>query len=132
MAVVCDTGAVYALYDADDEHHPACKAVVENERGPLFLPAILLVEIDYLLTTRLGVDASVEFLESIESGAFNLVQVNSEDLGVVARSSCSIATCLSVLRMPLLWPSLSVCKFNAFSRSISVTFEPSNPKASDI
>ena len=36
MAVVCDTGAVYALYDADDVHHADCRALVEVERGPLF------------------------------------------------------------------------------------------------
>ena len=34
MAVVCDTGAVYALYDADDQHHDECKAVISSERGP--------------------------------------------------------------------------------------------------
>ncbi len=54
MAVVCDTGAVYALYDADDEHHAACRSCVETERGPLFLPVVLLAEIDYLLTARHG------------------------------------------------------------------------------
>ncbi|MBI1831427.1 MAG: PIN domain-containing protein [Planctomycetes bacterium] len=80
MAVVCDTGAVYALYDADDVHHSACKGVVENERGPLFLPIVLLAEIDYLLTSRLGIDASLEFLESIEASAFTLVAPSDEDL----------------------------------------------------
>ena len=80
MAVVCDTGAVYALYDADDNHHAACRSFVEAEREPLFLPVALLAEIDYLLTTRLGSDASLEFLESIESGAFTIVDLSSEDL----------------------------------------------------
>ena len=80
MAVVCDTGAVYALYDADDVHHAACKGVVEIERGPLFLPIVLLTEIDYLLASRLGIDASVEFLESIESGAFTLIAPLGEDM----------------------------------------------------
>jgi predicted nucleic acid-binding protein len=80
MAVVCDTGAVYALYDADDVHHAACRRVVETERGPLYLPVVLLAEIDYLLTSRLSVDASLEFLESVESGAFTLVAPSSEDL----------------------------------------------------
>src|SRR6266511_3066032 len=80
MAVICDTGAVYALYDADDKHHPAAKAVVEAEPGPLFLPVVLLAEIDYLLTTRLGTDASLDFLESVTSNAFTLVPPTSEDL----------------------------------------------------
>lgn len=81
MALVCDTGAVYALYDADDLHHHAeCKATVENERGPLWLPVTLLAEIDYLLTTRLGVDAALDFLDSIEAGAFTVVAVSIEEL----------------------------------------------------
>jgi predicted nucleic acid-binding protein len=80
MAVVCDTGAVYALYDADDAQHAACKAVVESERGPLFLPVVLLAEIDYLLTSRLGAGAALEFLEGVEAGAFTLVGLASEDL----------------------------------------------------
>ena len=72
MALICDTGAVYALYDADDVHHAAAKNTVEAEAGPLFLPTVLLAEIDYLLTTRLGVDAALEFLESIELARQNL------------------------------------------------------------
>ena len=80
MALVCDTGAIYALFDADDLHHAECKATVENERGPLWLPVTLLVEIDYLLTTRLGADAALDFLESIDAGAFTLVAVSIEEL----------------------------------------------------
>jgi predicted nucleic acid-binding protein len=80
MAVVCDTGAVYALYDADDQHHEECKAVVSAESGPLFLPLALISEIDYLLTSRLGCDAALDFLDSIQSGAFTLVGLMTEDL----------------------------------------------------
>jgi len=80
MAVVCDTGAVYALYDADDIHHVACKAFAESKPGPLLLPVVLLSEIDYLLTTRLGTDAALEFLESVESGAFSLLPLASADV----------------------------------------------------
>jgi predicted nucleic acid-binding protein len=64
MAVVCDTGAVYALYDADDLHHAAYKTGVEAERGPLFLPIVLLADIDYLLASRLGIDMSAERRDS--------------------------------------------------------------------
>jgi predicted nucleic acid-binding protein len=80
MALICDTGAIYALYDADDVHHAAAKAVVEAEAGPLFLPMVLLAEIDYLLTSRLGTDAALDFLESVASGSFTLVVPGSEDL----------------------------------------------------
>ena len=54
MAVVCDTGGIYALDDADDTHHGAVKVVVGVRPGALLLPTVLLAEIDSLLTARLG------------------------------------------------------------------------------
>jgi predicted nucleic acid-binding protein len=80
MAVVCDTGAIYALYDADDANHSACRQFVETNREPFLLPVVLLAEIDYLLTTRLGNEAAFEFLESIESGAFTLISLTTDDI----------------------------------------------------
>jgi predicted nucleic acid-binding protein len=80
MALICDTGAIYALYDADDQHHAECQAVVSEEQGPLFLPSALLSEIDYLLATRLGFEAALDFIDSIQTGAFTLVGLTAEDL----------------------------------------------------
>jgi uncharacterized protein len=80
MALVSDTGGVYAIYDADDGHHDAVIAVLEAEPGPLFLPVVLLAEIDYMLYHRLGVEAAIDFLDSLEAGAFTLVDLTPEDL----------------------------------------------------
>jgi predicted nucleic acid-binding protein len=80
MALICDTGGVYAIHDADDAQHAPVKAVVEAESEPLFVPVILLAEIDYLLTRRLGIDAALDFLDSVEQGAFTLVAPTDEDL----------------------------------------------------
>jgi uncharacterized protein len=80
MALICDTSGIFALYDADDAHHSAVNAAVEAEPGPLFLPTILLAEIDYLFSTRLGQNASLDFLESVEQSAFILVPFMPEDL----------------------------------------------------
>ena len=80
MGVVCDTGGVYALYDADDAHHAAVAAVIRAERGPLYVPIALVSEIDYLLSVRLGVPAVLDFLASVTAGAFTLAPFTSEDL----------------------------------------------------
>lgn len=80
MALICDTGGVYALHDADDAHHARAMAAIEREPGPFWLPVILMAEIDYLLTTRLGVDAALDFLESVEQGEFTLTPLLGEDL----------------------------------------------------
>jgi uncharacterized protein len=80
MALICDTGGVYAMHDADDAHHAEVKSIVEVEPGPLLLPVIFLAEIDYLLTRRLGIDAALDFLNSIERGAFSLISPSAEDI----------------------------------------------------
>ena len=80
MALICDTGGVYALYDADDAHHVAVRAVVEAETGPLYLPSVLLAELDYLLTTRLGPDAELDFLDGLMDGAYVLIHPTTDDL----------------------------------------------------
>lgn len=79
MAVVCDTSGVYALYDTDDAQHEAIATLIKVEPGPLFLPVILLAEIDYLLNRRLGHDAAFEFIEAVEQGDFTLVALSTAD-----------------------------------------------------
>jgi uncharacterized protein len=80
MALICDTSGVYAIYDADDAEHRATVAVVESEPGSLFLPVILLAEIDYLLHVRLGSGAACDSLEAVERGEFTLVPITAPDL----------------------------------------------------
>ncbi len=79
MALICDTSGIYALYDADDAHHAAVRAVVEAEQEPLLLPTILLAEIDYLLTSRLGIEEELDFLDSVLAGAFTPVAPTPDD-----------------------------------------------------
>lgn len=79
MALICDTSGAYALYDADDAQHEAIAALVKGEPGPLFLPVILLAEIDYLLNRRLGHHAAFEFIEAVEQGDFTRVALSATD-----------------------------------------------------
>ncbi|MFQ5545605.1 MAG: PIN domain-containing protein [Acidiferrobacterales bacterium] len=80
MTLVADSGALYALYDADDAHHAEVRLVVENERGAIIIPTVILAELDYLLREFLGVDAELDFLDNIISGAFTLEWLVSDDL----------------------------------------------------
>jgi len=72
MAVVADSGAIYALYDSGDAHYTAVKRALGSERGVILIPAAVLAEIDYLLRTFLGSGAELDFLESILEGAFTV------------------------------------------------------------
>jgi len=83
VTLVADTGALYALYDADDRHHRAVADALAAARGPVIVPAVLLCEVDYLLRHFLGVDAELDFLASLEEGAFLLEPFTDADLSRV-------------------------------------------------
>jgi predicted nucleic acid-binding protein len=80
MTLVADSGALYALYDADDTYHKAVKKVIEQERGVILVPTAILAEVDYLLREFLGVEAELDFLDGIISGSFSLEALTSNDL----------------------------------------------------
>jgi predicted nucleic acid-binding protein len=80
MTLIADSGALYALYDADDEHHSRMLRAVERERGSIVIPTAILSEIDYLLREFLGVEAELDFLESLQAGAFSLAPFMHSDL----------------------------------------------------
>ncbi len=80
MAIIADSGAVYALYDRRDAFHARLRAALEKARDLIVLPAPTLGEIDYLLRVRLGNHAVLRFLEDIQEGAFVVEAVTLADL----------------------------------------------------
>lgn len=80
MTAIADTGAIYALYDADDEHHEAVTAALEHEAGAIVLPAATLGELSYLLRELLGRDAEIDFLDGLIDGAFVLEPMTETDM----------------------------------------------------
>jgi predicted nucleic acid-binding protein len=80
MALIADTGAVYGLYDRRDRHHTALRDTIERERGAILIPSAILVEIHYMLRTKLGIDAELDLLGDIQAGAFTLESFTASDL----------------------------------------------------
>jgi predicted nucleic acid-binding protein len=80
VTLIADTGALYALYDADDAHHDPARKVIAAEPGRIVVPVLVLAELDYLLLENLGVEAELSFLESVLAGAFALDSATLEDL----------------------------------------------------
>lgn len=48
MALICDTGPLYAALDRDDADHEACAALLNERTDDLLVPAPVLVEVDWL------------------------------------------------------------------------------------
>lgn len=85
MALILDSGALYAAYDADDKHHKSVLGVLRSNRPPFVVPAAILAAADYLLVEFLGVDAESKFLDAVRSGYYSLEPVARSDLDYCRR-----------------------------------------------
>jgi predicted nucleic acid-binding protein len=70
VALILDTGPLYASLDRSDADHAACRALIEAADEPLVIPAPVLVEVDYWIHRRLHPGAMVALLADIEAGAY--------------------------------------------------------------
>jgi|SRR5579872_2071290 len=83
MALIADSGAIYGLHDRGDRHHRALRRFIVQQHEEILIPSAILSEIDYLLHTKLGLAAELDFLDDIVDGVFALEPFTSQD---VARS----------------------------------------------
>lgn len=79
MALICDTGPLYAAMDRADADHRACADLLTGFREPLKVPAPVVVELDWLSGGRLGPAAFGAFLLDVEQGAVEIVDLLRSD-----------------------------------------------------
>ena len=79
MALILDTGPLYATLDRDDAAHTACRKLVEEARERLLIPAPVLVEVDYWIHQRLHPGVLLMLLDDIDSGAYRVEDPDSTD-----------------------------------------------------
>lgn len=65
--MIIDTGVLYALADRSDKHHKAARRLFEGKAARV-VPEPVVVEVDWLILERLGVEAEVAFLQAIAAG----------------------------------------------------------------
>jgi predicted nucleic acid-binding protein len=70
VALILDTGPLYASLDRSDADHRACRALIEAATEPLVVPSPVLVEVDYWIHTRLHPGVLVALLDDIADGAY--------------------------------------------------------------
>ena len=80
MAIVADTGGIYALYDAKDRHHQVISDCLRLRPERIHLPSPLLGELGYVLLRWLGNEALLQFLADVEANAFHIEPFLTEDL----------------------------------------------------
>lgn len=87
--IILDTSGLLSAIDAGQRHHAAAAAALATEPEPAVLSPFVLAEIDYLIATRIGVDAELALLAEVASGAYRLAPMTANDVeataGVVER-----------------------------------------------
>ena len=79
MALILDTGPLYASLDRSDQDHAACRALIEEATEPLLIPSPVLVEVDYWIQQCLNPGALVALLADVEAGAYSVVNLEHLD-----------------------------------------------------
>jgi predicted nucleic acid-binding protein len=79
MALVLDTGPLYAALDRRDADHFACRRLNEDAPEPLLVPAPVLVEVDYWIRKWLGVRVLTAFLDDVTAGAYQIENLAAGD-----------------------------------------------------
>jgi predicted nucleic acid-binding protein len=64
---IVDAGPLYAVLDADDQHHLRSVEVLQRRDLDLVIPALVVAEVAYLAGRRLGPSAEAAFLKGLES-----------------------------------------------------------------
>jgi hypothetical protein len=72
VALVLDTGVIYAALDENDRDHEACAALIADVGEPLVVPGPVLVELEYWLRKHATIDVWLAFAEDLKAGAFEL------------------------------------------------------------
>lgn len=79
MALILDTGPLYASLDRSDADHASCRSLIENADEPLIIPSPVLVEVDYWIHVRLHTGVLVALLDDIVAGAYQVADLEGDD-----------------------------------------------------
>ena len=80
MALLVDTGILYALADTDDRWHVRARTWLEHNRETVIVPVSVVPEVCYLLHTRLGAEVERRFIGSLVDEELMLEPLHDRDL----------------------------------------------------
>ena len=79
MALIPDTGPLYASLDRSDTDHQSCRRLIETATEPLIVPVPVLVEVDCWIHQRLHTGVLAALLDDIGDGAYLVEDVRPQD-----------------------------------------------------
>jgi predicted nucleic acid-binding protein len=82
--LVLDTSGLLAALDGAQRFHTAAREALSDHDGALLLSPFVLAELDYLLSTRVGIGAEVALLGEVGRGTYRLEPFSEDDVAEVA------------------------------------------------
>jgi predicted nucleic acid-binding protein len=82
--ILLDTSGLLAAIDADQRFHADAARSLQAGDPPRILSPFVLAELDYLIATRLGVDAELALLGEVARGAYEIAPFTGDDVRVAA------------------------------------------------
>jgi uncharacterized protein len=79
VALICDTGPLYAAMDRADSDHRACADLLLGFGEQLLVPAPVIVELDWLVGNRLGAEPLLAFFADLADGAITIIDLARSD-----------------------------------------------------
>jgi uncharacterized protein len=78
--VIVDTSALLAYFDAAEPDHQAVSRVIDGSGDILVVSPYVVAELDYLVATRVGLDAELAVLRELVGGAWELADIGASEL----------------------------------------------------
>ena len=82
--IIADTSGLLALFNQREPTHEQVRGAITGD-DLLVVSPYVVAELDYLLATRLGIDDEMTVLEELAGGAYELAQMDAEDVSEAAR-----------------------------------------------
>ena len=78
--ILLDTSGLLAALDESQTHHEVCRDALNSARPPMLLSPFVLAELDYLLATKIGIEAELALLDEVAREAYQLETFDSADI----------------------------------------------------
>jgi predicted nucleic acid-binding protein len=79
VALILDTGPLFASLDRRDAAHVRCRQLIEDAAERLVVPGPVLVEVDYWISMRLHPGALVTLMNDVIDDAYHVEDLLPED-----------------------------------------------------
>ena len=86
--IIADTSGLLALFNLTEPAHAPVQRVVARAGEPLVVSPYVVAELDYLVATRIGLDAELAMMAELAGGAYDVTGFDAADL---AKASTVIA-----------------------------------------